>query len=73
MGRGAPVRTDLAQARATLEAAAGRTADLLDSIPGGDLPVKGSEWTVFAAGCPRWNRFGGQAVDCHLGPQPVRT
>lgn len=44
------MRTDLAQARATLEAAADRTADLLHSIPDGDLPVKGSDWTVGEVG-----------------------
>jgi Mycothiol maleylpyruvate isomerase N-terminal domain len=44
------VRIDLAQAGASLEAAAGRTADLLDSIPDGDLPVQGSEWTVGKVG-----------------------
>jgi hypothetical protein len=41
---------DLAQAQTTLEAAAGRTADLLDSVPNGDLPVQGSEWTVGEVG-----------------------
>ncbi len=40
------MRTDLAQARATPEAATGRTAKLLHSIPDGDLPVKRSDWTV---------------------------
>ena len=44
------MRTDLVQARATLEAAAGRAADLLHSIPEGDLPVKGSDWTVGEVG-----------------------
>jgi Mycothiol maleylpyruvate isomerase N-terminal domain len=44
------VRIDLAQARATLEATAGRTAKLLDSIPDGDLPVTGSQWTVGEVG-----------------------
>ncbi|MGB6163141.1 MAG: maleylpyruvate isomerase N-terminal domain-containing protein [Pseudonocardiaceae bacterium] len=44
------MRTDLAQARATLETTAGRTAELLDSIPNGDLPVTGSQWTVGEVG-----------------------
>jgi hypothetical protein len=40
----------VAQARATLEATAGRTAELLDSIPDGNLPVTGSQWTVGEVG-----------------------
>ncbi|MGH8922833.1 MAG: hypothetical protein ACRD0H_31580, partial [Actinomycetes bacterium] len=44
------MRIDLAQARATLEAAADRTADLLDSIPDGDLPVTSSQWSVGEVG-----------------------
>lgn len=44
------MRADLTHARARLEAAAGRTADLLDSIADGDLAVKGLEWTVGEVG-----------------------
>jgi uncharacterized protein (TIGR03083 family) len=44
------VHTDLAQARAALEAVADRTAELLHSIPDGDLPVTGSDWTVGQVG-----------------------
>lgn len=40
------MRIDLAQAQSALQAAAGRTAELLDSVPDGGLPVTGSEWTV---------------------------
>jgi hypothetical protein len=41
---------DLAQARSALKTAAVRTAALLDSVPDGNLPVKGSEWTVGEVG-----------------------
>ncbi|MGH3830982.1 MAG: maleylpyruvate isomerase family mycothiol-dependent enzyme [Pseudonocardiaceae bacterium] len=44
------MRIDLERARATLEAAAGRTAELLDSIPDGDLPVARSQWSVGEVG-----------------------
>ncbi|MGH3827981.1 MAG: maleylpyruvate isomerase N-terminal domain-containing protein, partial [Pseudonocardiaceae bacterium] len=44
------MRIDLEQARATLEAAAGRTAELLESIPDGDLPVTKSHWSVGEVG-----------------------
>lgn len=41
---------DLAQARTALEAAAGRTADLLGSVPDGGLPAKRSQWSVGEVG-----------------------
>ncbi|MEO7196180.1 MAG: maleylpyruvate isomerase N-terminal domain-containing protein [Pseudonocardiaceae bacterium] len=44
------MRIDLERAQVTLEAAAGRTAELLDSIADGDLPVKKSEWKVGEVG-----------------------
>jgi len=44
------VRIDWEHARATLQATAGRTADLLGSVPDGDLPVTGSAWTVGEVG-----------------------
>lgn len=41
---------DLTQARVCLETAAGRTAELLASVPEGGRPVKNSNWTISEVG-----------------------